>query len=212
MRVVVDEALGEVDVAPAQRAQFAEAPAGIGGDDEHRGVLGTVAGLDLLRQRRQVRDGASRHARRTPTRRAADVALDLAGRRLRRPAPVPHRTQLTLDPDEAGALAEHVSAASEDVAALARDPAVRAELQREVDEVNRRFGAHRAGQALRHPRPRPLAGGRGADADDEGQAQRGLRALRDTFREPYERGSASASRALSRMAARSPSGASTIRV
>jgi long-chain acyl-CoA synthetase len=46
---------------------------------------------------------------------------------------------LTLDPDEAGALAEHVGASSADVAALADDPAVRAELQGAVDEVNRRF-------------------------------------------------------------------------
>jgi long-chain acyl-CoA synthetase len=46
---------------------------------------------------------------------------------------------LTLDPDEAGALAERVGATSKDPAALAHDPAVRAELQRAVDDVNRRF-------------------------------------------------------------------------
>ncbi|MGH2944277.1 MAG: AMP-dependent synthetase/ligase, partial [Solirubrobacteraceae bacterium] len=45
---------------------------------------------------------------------------------------------LTLDPDEAGALAEHVGAASADMAALASDAAVRAELQEVVDDVNRR--------------------------------------------------------------------------
>jgi long-chain acyl-CoA synthetase len=46
---------------------------------------------------------------------------------------------LTLDPDEVDALAEHVGAASKDPAALAQDPAVRAELQAAVDEANRKF-------------------------------------------------------------------------
>jgi long-chain acyl-CoA synthetase len=46
---------------------------------------------------------------------------------------------LTLDPDEAGALAEKVGAESKDPAALAHDPAVRAELQKDIDAVNRRF-------------------------------------------------------------------------
>jgi long-chain acyl-CoA synthetase len=46
---------------------------------------------------------------------------------------------LTLDPDEAGALAAKVGAASEEPADLARDPAVLAELQTTVDEVNRKF-------------------------------------------------------------------------
>jgi long-chain acyl-CoA synthetase len=46
---------------------------------------------------------------------------------------------LTLDPDEAGALAEKVAADSQDPAVLAHDPAVRAELQSTVDAVNRRF-------------------------------------------------------------------------
>jgi len=46
---------------------------------------------------------------------------------------------LTLDPDEAGALAAKVGAASEEPAALAQDPAVLAELQTAVDEVNRKF-------------------------------------------------------------------------
>ncbi len=46
---------------------------------------------------------------------------------------------LTLEPDEAGALAEQVGAASQDPAALARDPAVRAELQAAVDEANSKF-------------------------------------------------------------------------
>jgi long-chain acyl-CoA synthetase len=46
---------------------------------------------------------------------------------------------LTLDPDEAPALAEKVGSASSDLAALAADPAVRKELQAAVDETNKRF-------------------------------------------------------------------------
>jgi long-chain acyl-CoA synthetase len=46
---------------------------------------------------------------------------------------------LTIDADEAGALADKAGAASKDLAALANDPAVRAELQTVVDDVNRRF-------------------------------------------------------------------------
>jgi long-chain acyl-CoA synthetase len=46
---------------------------------------------------------------------------------------------LTLDPDELRALAEHVGASSSDPAVLAHDPAVRAELQKAVDEANRKF-------------------------------------------------------------------------
>jgi long-chain acyl-CoA synthetase len=46
---------------------------------------------------------------------------------------------LTLDPDEAAALAEKVGAGDADLAALAGDPAVRKELQTAVDEANRRF-------------------------------------------------------------------------
>jgi long-chain acyl-CoA synthetase len=46
---------------------------------------------------------------------------------------------LTIDPDEAAALAEHVGASAKDPAALAQDPAVRAELQGAVDEANRKF-------------------------------------------------------------------------
>jgi long-chain acyl-CoA synthetase len=46
---------------------------------------------------------------------------------------------LTLDPDEAGKLAEHVGAAPGAPAALAEHPAVRAELQSAVDAVNERL-------------------------------------------------------------------------
>ena len=54
---------------------------------------------------------------------------------------------LTLDPDETGALAEKVGADSRDPAALAQDPAVRAELQSAVDDVNRKLA--RIGQVKR---------------------------------------------------------------
>jgi len=46
---------------------------------------------------------------------------------------------LTIDPEQAAALAEHVGAPSADIAALAADPAVRAELQRSVDAANERL-------------------------------------------------------------------------
>ena len=46
---------------------------------------------------------------------------------------------LTLDPDEAAALAAKVGADGADLSALAADPAVRKELQAAVDETNRRF-------------------------------------------------------------------------
>ncbi len=46
---------------------------------------------------------------------------------------------LTLDPDEAKALAEKIGADSHDPADLARNPAVRDELQSAVDETNRKF-------------------------------------------------------------------------
>ncbi len=46
---------------------------------------------------------------------------------------------LTIDPDEAGALAEKVGASSKKPADLAKDPAVRKELQGAVDDANRKF-------------------------------------------------------------------------
>ena len=46
---------------------------------------------------------------------------------------------LTLDPDEAGALADCVGSSSKDLADLAQDDSVRAELQKAVDEANRKF-------------------------------------------------------------------------
>lgn len=46
---------------------------------------------------------------------------------------------LTLDPDEAAALAEQVGASSKDPAALAQDPAVREVLQKAVDDANKKF-------------------------------------------------------------------------
>ena len=84
---------------------------------------------------------------------------------------------LTLDPDEAAALAEKVGADSKDPAALASDPAVREELQAARRRGQPEVRPHRAGQAVRRARARPLPGARGAHADAEGQAQRRLRAL-----------------------------------
>ena len=46
---------------------------------------------------------------------------------------------LTLDPDEAGALAECAGSSSKDLADLANHDGVRAELQKAVDEANKRF-------------------------------------------------------------------------
>ena len=46
---------------------------------------------------------------------------------------------VTLDPDAAAALAEHVGASDADPASLAQNEAVREEIQRAVDEANRRF-------------------------------------------------------------------------
>jgi long-chain acyl-CoA synthetase len=52
----------------------------------------------------------------------------------------PYLTALiTLDPDEAPALAEHVGASDKDPAALARNEAVRSEIQKAIDEANKRF-------------------------------------------------------------------------
>ena len=86
---------------------------------------------------------------------------------------------VTLDPEEAPALA--AAARAPRTPTLPRSPqneAVRAEVQKAVDEVNSHVGPGRADQALRDPRPRPVAGDRRADADAEGQAQRRAREVR----------------------------------
>ena len=97
----------------------------------------------------------------------------------------PYLTALvTLDPDECAALAEKVGADDADPAALASN----ADVRRRDPGVRRRdqqaLRAHRAGQALRDPRARPVARRRGADAVAEGQAQRRLRALRRSLQGP----------------------------
>ena len=68
----------------------------------------------------------------------------------------------------------------EDCAALRRTPEVHELIQGEPRRGQRQVRAGRAGQEVLHPRPRPVAGDRRADADAEGQAQRRLRALRRT--------------------------------
>ena len=85
---------------------------------------------------------------------------------------------ITLDPEEAPALAEQLGLSGADLPALAR----RREGARRGAGGDRRGqlarGPGGADQALRDPRPRPLAGDRRADPDAEGQAQRGAREVR----------------------------------
>ena len=78
---------------------------------------------------------------------------------------------LTLDPDEARALAAQARHPTRP-AAMAADARVRGRDAAGGRRGQRALRPHRAGQALRDPRPRPDAGRRRADADDEGQAQR----------------------------------------
>ena len=76
----VDQALGEVDVAAAQRAQLAQTQPAVGGDDEDRavpGVLRALGGLDLRRQRRGWRGAVRAGAR------GAGECLDLLRSRWR---------------------------------------------------------------------------------------------------------------------------------
>ena len=85
---------------------------------------------------------------------------------------------ITLDPEEAAALAEQVGAEDADAAALAQDERVQRgdPEDRGRGELARRPGG--ADQALRDPRRRPVAGDGRAHADAEGQAQRGAREVR----------------------------------
>ena len=85
---------------------------------------------------------------------------------------------LTLDPEEAPALAQSLGLEDDSIEALRTNEKVLAEIQKVVDEVNSHVGPGRADQALRDPRPRPLAGDGRADADAEGQAQRRAREVR----------------------------------
>ena len=58
---------------------------------------------------------------------------------------------ITLDPEEAPALAEQLGLEGADLPAMAEDEKVRAEVQKAVDEVNSHVGPGRADQALRDP-------------------------------------------------------------
>ena len=90
-----------------------------------------------------------------------------------RPYPV---VLITLDEEEIPVYAgEHDLPA--DIAALASSPQVRALIQARDRSRQRQIRAGRAGQEVRDPRPRPLAGDRRADADAEGQAQRRQREI-----------------------------------
>ena len=88
---------------------------------------------------------------------------------------------LTLDPDELPALAERAGVAP-DPAAMVDDPRVHAVLQAAVDEVNARFARIEQIKRFATARPRPLAGGRRADADAEGQEGDRQRTLRRAVR------------------------------
>ncbi len=101
----------------------------------------------------------------------------------RRPYPV---VLITLDPEEIVHFAnEH---------GLSQDPAELAERPEgpRADPGHPRRGEHevragRAGQEVRDPRPRPVAGDRRADPDAEGQAQRGQREVRRPLRAALQR-------------------------
>ena len=85
---------------------------------------------------------------------------------------------LTLDPEEAPALAEQLGIEDADPAALAAE---RRGARGDPEGRRRRElarGPGGADQALRDPRPRPVAGDRRAHADAEGEAQRGAREVR----------------------------------
>ena len=88
---------------------------------------------------------------------------------------------LTLDPDEAPKLAEELGIPA-DLASMAADERVRELVAARGRRGQRAVRARRADQALRHPRPRPLAGGGRAHADPQGQAARDPRALRRPHR------------------------------
>ena len=106
--------------------------------------------------------------------------LDLRGRGLRRQPPVPGRAADARPRRSSGACGQPPRRAGARIDGARRPRAGR-------DPGDRRQGqralrAHRAGQALRDPRPRPDPGGRRADADDEGQASGRLPALRRAVR------------------------------
>ena len=111
---------------------------------------------------------------------AARDPLGLAGGRVRRPPALPRRAAHARPRRAAGARRTRRGMATPTPPRIAADPRVRELLEAEVDGGQRALRADRADQALRDPRPRPLAGRRRADADAEAQAQRRLRALRAT--------------------------------
>ena len=59
-------------------------------------------------------------------------------------------------------------------------------IQGELDSVNERYAQVEKIKKFVHPRPRPVAGDRRADADAEGQAQRRQREVRRLFDALYD--------------------------
>ena len=98
----------------------------------------------------------------------------------RRPYPV---ALITLDPEEIVHFAREHGLPEDARRAGGRAEGGRADPGR-ARPGERQLRPRGADQALLHPRPRPLAGDRRADADAEGQAQRRQRALRGALREP----------------------------
>ena len=129
---------------------------------------------------------AARTSRRPTSRTTSSRPLDLAGRDARRPPAVPGRAGHAR-PEEAPALAQELGIEDADLAALAEDPKVHELIQGDPRRGQRELRPGRAGQEVHDPRPRPLAGDRRADADAEGQAQRGQREVRRPLRRALQR-------------------------
>ena len=118
--------------------------------------------------------GRQEHHAGEPGERAQAEPLDLAGRGGRRPAAVPDRAGHARP--RGGARVRRRARPRGRDAARVRGDARRGPEGRRRGQLARRAG--RADQEVRDPRPRPVAGDRRADADAQGQAQRGQREVR----------------------------------
>ncbi len=100
-----------------------------------------------------------------------------------RPYPV---VLITLDEEEIPSYA-HEHDLPQDIPSLCRCPEIQELIQQRGRPRQREIRAGRAGEEVRDPRPRPLAGHGRADADAEGQAQRRQRAVRRAVRRALHR-------------------------